>query len=510
MKEVGTEAVHRLVATPAAENFPAWSPDGREIAFHRGRGAREQGIFIVSRVGGPERRISETGTVVVWTPDGKSLLIRDRTEAGLFGIRQVNLDNLEWRWITRPESGAGEWTFAVSPDGNTLAFIRHQRPGISDLYVTPMRGGEPRRLTDWNVNLSGPAWMPDGKELIYEADDRLWHISATVAEPGRGTQFSNVPMPIRHFSMSRPGAGRPARLAFHTPVEQISLRRVDLDSADIHGTFLSIEPFAPSTRRDAPGRFSPDGTKVAFTSTRGSPDYELWVAERDGTNARQLTSFRSNRVMLAQAWSPDGRSILFETAVEGNNDIYVIAAQGGTPGRLTSSPAIEGLPDWSSDGQWIYYLSIAPGMPPNIWRMPAHGGQAEQITKEGGSEPQLSPDGRYVYYLDQSPMKPSFGARLMRISALGGQPTVVHEGLSPFYWCVTQRGVYFLLLEGNVHAVHLLRFSDGQAARVGKLPFQVAYVQAPGRLTVSRDGRWALVNVVDRREGDLMLLEDFR
>lgn len=510
VKEVGTEALERLVATPAAENFPAWSPDGREIAFHRGRGAKEQGIFIVSRVGGPERKIADTGTLVAWTPNGKSLLIRDRSEAGPFGIRQVSLESLEQRWITKPEAGAGEWTFAVSPDGNTLAFIRHQRPGISDLYMVPMRGGEPRRLTDWNVNLSGPAWMPEGKELIYEADDRLWRISPTIATPGRGTQFSNVPMPIRHFSISRPGPSRPVRLAFHTPVEQISLRHVDLDSAAADGTFQSIAPFAPSTRRDAPGRFSPDGSKVAFTSTRGSPDYELWVADSDGRNARQLTSFRSNRVMLAQTWSPDGRSILFETAVDGNNDIYVISSQGGTPRRLTSSPAIEGLPDWSSDGQWIYYLSIASGRAANIWRMPAQGGTAEQITKDGGSEPQLSPDGRYIYYLDQSPMMPSFGARLTRIPAAGGEPAVIHEGLSPFYWCVTQRGIYFLRPEGNVHVVHLLRFSDQKAARIGKLPFQVAYVQGPGRLTVSRDGRWALVNVVDRREGDLMLMDNFR
>ena len=45
---------------------------------------------------------------------------------------------------------------------------------------------------------------------------------------------------------------------------------------------------------------------------------------------------------------------------------------------------------------------------------------------------------------------------------------------------------------------------------IGALPFRVAYMQGPGRLTVSRDGRWALVNVVDRREGDLMLLDNFR
>jgi hypothetical protein len=107
-------------------------------------------------------------------------------------------------------------------------------------------------------------------------------------------------------------------------------------------------------------------------------------------------------------------------------------------------------------------------------------------------------------------MVPSFGARLMRIPVGGGDATAVYEGMSPFYWCVTDRGIYFLRPEAQVHAVHLLRFRDEKIVRVGALPSRVTNVQGPGRLTVSRDGRWALVNVTDRNEGDLMLLENFR
>ena len=347
VKEVGTEAVQRLVATPAAENFPAWSPDGREIAFHRGRGAKEQGIFIISRIGGPERRISDSGTLVAWTPDGKSLLIRDRSEGGPFGIRQVFLEDVQHRWLTQPRTGAGDWSFAVSPDGKTVAFVRFERPGVSDLYVMPLEGGEPRRLTAWNSNVGGPAWTPDGNELIYSANERLWRISPSATKVGRGSHILDIPMRAGHLSVSRPVAGRPARLAFYTLQEQMSLRRIDLDSAAGGGTFQKIIPFAPATRRDVPGRYSPNGSKVSFTSTRGSSDYELWVADSDGANLRQLTFFGSNRGMLAHSWSPDGRRILFDTAIEGNNDLYAISSDGGKPIRLTSGRAIEGLADWS-------------------------------------------------------------------------------------------------------------------------------------------------------------------
>ena len=56
--------------------------------------------------------------------------------------------------------GIGDWTFAVSPDGQTLAFARSERAGVSDVYVVPLAGGEARRRTRWNANISRVAWMP--------------------------------------------------------------------------------------------------------------------------------------------------------------------------------------------------------------------------------------------------------------------------------------------------------------------------------------------------------------
>jgi hypothetical protein len=88
---------------------------------------------------------------------------------------------------------------------------------------------------------------------------------------------------------------------------------------------------------------------------------------------------------------------------------------------------------------------------------------------------------------------------------------MIREGISPLYWSVTEKGIYFLREEGQVHSIHLYRFADEKTERVGVLPFRVTYrPQGRGRLTVSRDGRWALVSVTDRWEGDLMLLDSFR
>ena len=107
----------------------------------------------MSQLGGAERQVSASGTQVAWAGDSKSVLIRDRERnTGPFGIYQVFLDTLERRRLTQAPVGAGDWRFEVSPDGRTLAFIRYGKRGIADVYVVPMAGGEPRRLSNWNAD----------------------------------------------------------------------------------------------------------------------------------------------------------------------------------------------------------------------------------------------------------------------------------------------------------------------------------------------------------------------
>jgi Tol biopolymer transport system component len=513
VKAVGSDVFRPVLRTPEAEYRPAWSPDGREIAFSRAAHGKELGIFIVPRAGGSERRVSQTGTAVAWIPNGRSILIRDRldSEPGPSAIFEVDVDSLSRRRLTEPRIGAGDWSFDVSPDGATIALIRYQRPGLADLYVMPITGGEPRRLTNWNSVLSGPAWTPDGKEIVYAVNDRLWRISASAAQPDHGSPISGIPMPAGHVSISRPRSGQTARLVFHTPQQQVTLRKIALDATDPGGAFQRVLTVAPSTRKDMPGHFSPDGSKLAFTSTRGSTDYELWVADSDGSHPRQLTTLGGNGLMLAHAWSPDGGRILFETAVDGNTDLFVIPAAGGKPVRLTTTPAIEALADWSSDGRWIYYTRVVSGLDATIWRIPSEGGAPEQITTEVGSEPHPSPDGRHIYYVDRPPLDTTIAARLMRIPAAGGSSEVIRERVFPLYWSRGDKGIYFLAEEGQSHSIYLYRFADQKIARVGGLPFRpTVRPQGRGRLTVSLDGRWAVINATDRWEGDLMLWDGFK
>ena len=133
--------------------------------------------------------------------------------------------------------------------------------------------------------------------------------------------------------------------------------------------------------------FSPDGRRIVFRSdqdlTDRSGDEELFVMNADGTSLVQLTN---NAVFdSAPAFSPDGRLIAFESARDSGDprrlDIYVMGARGGAVRRLTDDPAHDEGPIWSPDGTKIAFASERDGQE-EVYVMDADGGNERRVTND--------------------------------------------------------------------------------------------------------------------------------
>ena len=357
IKSVEGEDLRRLTtADPTSE--PAWSPLGSEIAFSRN--GPDGGVFVVSQVGGPERKISDSGSGVTWTPDGATVLFHDTfifdNRPGAFRqvLFSVSPKTLEKRQLTRAEAPIGDVKAAVSPDGTTLAFVRSGIPGLCDVYVVPMSGGEPRRVTDWNSFIEGLAWTPDGKEIIYGVYEpvgpRLWRIPADASAPGRGVRLEESTGDAVFPSISKSDARGHARLAYFTRRLEVGLRLVDLTQRDASGTLTTSKVFQRSSRWDYGGRFSPDARLVAFISTR-TGSAEVWVAAADGSDLRRLTDIKGDPVF--PFWSSDSRRLSFLSAPgrAGNKRIYTVGIDGGDPKPLTGETEVVLPGSWSRDGR---------------------------------------------------------------------------------------------------------------------------------------------------------------
>ena len=120
------------------------------------------------------------------------------------------------------------------------------------------------------------------------------------------------------------------------------------------------ERLIASTRLDNNPEYSPKGDSVAFMSSR-SGSTEIWLANADGSNPRQLTSM-GGPLTANPRWSPDGTEVLFDSRLKGSADLYVVSAQGGSPRPLTDQPSLENEASWSRDGRFDL-LRVGPDGP---------------------------------------------------------------------------------------------------------------------------------------------------
>jgi Tol biopolymer transport system component/DNA-binding winged helix-turn-helix (wHTH) protein len=512
---VGAGTPLRLTTDPAADRTPAWSPDGRYIAFIR-VSSSGNGIFIVPALGGPERRIGSVswadltpifGPGLSWSSDGRFLAFSDRgAPQDPVCLFVLSVDGLEKRKLTSPlPRSAYDVAPAISPDGKTVAFLRVSTGGVTDIYLVPFVGGEPRRLSldeAWAKRESAVGhrsrrsivWAADGRDLVFSSGaalsgGALWKVPASGGRPER--------LPVGGDDATFPTiSNRANRLAFVRETMDANIWRIEIGK--------SLQPVGSpvklitSTRHEAGPQFSPDGQRIAFHSNR-SGSVEIWVCDAAGLHCLQLTSLGSHSG--APRWSPDGRRIAFDSRPEEYSDIYVIDADGGAPRRMTTDPSDDVLPSWSSDGRWLYFTSNRTGRW-EVWKFPADGGQTVQVTKNGGFAGFESRDGRWVYYY--------LSKGLSRVSVNGGEEAPVLEfpkGVYWGYWAVAERGIHFVT-DATPYALEFFDFATRRVVHIASLE-KAPTPYEPG-LAVSADERAILYVQEDQRTSDIMLVENFR
>ena len=503
----------RLTTDPAADTFPAWSPDGRQIAFRRMPGPGADGwqyfassllpagsVMLMTALGGPERKVADVPgsrcPSLSWTPDGRWLATPATDSRGGNGIFLLPLEQGEPRRLTSNPT-SGDLCPALSPDGHFLAYAACKSEYSCAIQVLELGRDlrpkdPPRRIVEVAVGAAfeGLAWAADGRSLVYSVPGYLYRV------PLHGAPESE------RIELATPSAVFPAvsraldRLAFTRGTDDRDVWRLEEGRPPT--------PFLVSSRGDQSPRFSPDGTRIAYQSARWSRTGEIFVTHADGSNPVQLTD-GLGRQQGSPQWSPDGRSIAFDSQREdGTFDVFVIDATGGPPSRLTPDASNEHRPSWSRDGRWIYFASDRTGRF-EVWRVPAEGGDAEQVTDQGGYTCFESFDGRMLYYAKAPiPRQPLFA----RPTGGGPETRVVDEILGRSF-AVAEDGLYFFA-RTDIPGVTSLRFLDvarGRSRQVARLDVMVA----PGLgLTVSPDRKTILFTAFKPNNADLMLIENFR
>ncbi len=460
--------------------------------------------MVIPVLGGAERKLLTTNDRVglpAWSPDGKYIAITEKPSPDKpFALYLVSMETLEKRQLTDPGPRTmGDFGPSFSPDGRQVAFQRNTRE-TTDLYVTPVEGGEARRITFENAVMSGLDWTPDGKHFIYASfrgggNPVLWRVPVAGGEPQRlGVGGDGISAPTV--------APKGNRLAY------VQIRwDEDIVRLPIATPGARADALIASTRNEEGPQYSPDGKKIAFQSTR-SGFYEIWVCDADGSNARQLTSFRGP-LTGSPRWSPDGKRLAFDSRPSRFAQVFAVQAEGGVPRQVTNGDFNHVVPSWSRDGKWIYFGSDRTGKW-QIWKIPAQGGAPQQVTMQGGFAGFESHDGIFFYY-----SKGIDFAGIWRMPVAGGEEVLVVDNPPPGfwgYWALTPDGIYYLRAELRpermLAVVEFLSFASGKSREITR-PEKGPYLGAPG-LAVSPDGKYLLYLQVAEQSSDIMLVENFR
>jgi Tol biopolymer transport system component len=510
VKLIGAGEPLRLTTDPARDHSAAWSPDGRWIAFLRDRPNGHTAVMLVSALGGAERMVAETASsaleaykyygarAAAWAPDGKQLVVTDRTASEPLGLFLLSVDTGEKQRLTSPVAPvSADRSPAFSPDGRLLAFSRSLGAQSADLCILSLTSDlhpdhEPKLLTHdhrWN---DSPTWL-DNRELVFsstrDGTQTLWRIQAD----GRG--------PVSRMPLAGNDSGSPAfSRAAHRLVYAQRFQDANIWSLDIpDGTGVPTRPrmVVSSSRLDHNADFSPDGRRIVFQSDR-SGSFEIWVSDSDGSHPRQLTTFGHGHTGTPR-WSPDGARIAFDSNVDGVFQIYVIGADGGSPKRLTEPPAGNHIPSWSRDGKWIYFATVRTGGD-EIWKVPARGGPAIQVIGQGGGTVAESPDGRTLYH------QPDDFSALWTKPLDGGSERKLINSVWLRGFAAVEQGIYYTRAEpGSRWSIRFLNLSthaDTSIAELTKPPW-IGLSRSPDRRTL-------LYTQIDDEGSDLMLVENFR
>jgi Tol biopolymer transport system component len=256
-------------------------------------------------------------------------------------------------------------------------------------------GTQLRKLTGGPLYDAQADWSPDGQKIAFRRGRdashglEIWTMDLygasqdvlTYPDPrGARNQFTTQP------SWTPDGRGLLFRATLPPRLDDSDIWTMKTDGSDRHLlVHLDGDQLYPS--------YSPDMSKVAFTTPVSTGDRAIFTMSPDGSGLTKVFDI-PGAFDSAPAWSPDGSRIAFESDMDGDSEIYVMNADGSDVRQLTNNTIHDEGLAWSPDGTRIAFTSGLDNLNGDIWVMNADGSDPIQLTNSPGRDE--SPDSQPI------------------------------------------------------------------------------------------------------------------
>jgi Tol biopolymer transport system component len=502
-------------ATEAIDEMqPAWSPDGKSLAYVGVNDGIGQ-VFTRSVNSSVPAQITRSGATCsdpFWSSDGTRIYYR--AKASLWSVGAAG----GAPQLVVPNISAMHDPASISPDGKTLAFFRPEG-SLDTLYLLSLANGNPEAYKRPPFPASfrfsdGVRFSPDGTKLLaavvpaigVDSHQELWIIPFPNGTPRRVPLKVQIRTGFRGMSVNWTSDNRHCLFSTEqTPGAGSHVYLVDTDSGE-------IQPITTGTGEESEPAVSPDGARIAFTS--GGDEYDLAEISLDGSKVSPLLA--TARQEHSASWSPSGRQFAYVSNAAGLPGIWLRSV-----GEGWARPIVQGLaeghldkaqPRFSPDGQTLAYVRLADRHA--VWLSNMSGGPEVPLEQESSDQhaPAWSPDGNWIVYTRFMKQKweiakaPSGG---------GGRPVHLCEGggsASWLEWSPSGEWIFYQDQEG----VHLVS-PDGGTSRLLHPPSAAFALSKDGAtlylIRRAADRHWELASLsvpagVERKRVSLNLLPE--
>lgn len=330
VRAVGGTAIDTPLTNDGSQNVqPVWSPDGSSIAYHS---YRRGGIWVIPARGGVPRQIATVGSNPSWSPDGSRVAFQSDEHADVtpraWGAQSgstiwtVKADGRDLREETRGgQPTGGHAAPAWSSDGRYLTFTVFEGGAGNGIWLRDLKQ-QTTKLLESGGGLFETVFAPDNTALYIAGGEAAIVRLPFDAESGTASGRREViPVPgvpgVRGLTIAANGT----RIAFAGPTlsSQIWGQPVRSD-----GTAKG-PPYAltgDTSRRNSLPAVSPDGSRVAYMSTRSGQSSNVWITGTDGSGAIQITANEGGG--NEPSWFPDGKRVAYIAKKDNRSALWAV------------------------------------------------------------------------------------------------------------------------------------------------------------------------------------------